>query len=226
MGIALSGARGGGALRHQGYPAGPFAGRWLESTIVCIASGPSLADGQIEVVRQARERGVCRVIAVNDNWRRAPFADVLYACDERWWDRYLSDIRAAGFTGELWSCNRRAHARHGTLHVLGLSKPGLSHVPNIIHHGGNSGYQAVGLAHQFGAARIVLIGYDMQRTAGKAHWFGDHPAGFTNSPGVAGWVPRFDQLAKDAVRAQVEIINCTLETALTCFRRANIEDVL
>lgn len=151
---------------------------------------------------------------------------MLYACDERWWDRYLPEVRAAEFGGELWSCSRQAHKRFGTLHIRGLTKPGLSRRRGEIHHGRNSGYQAIGLAYEFGAVRIVLVGYDMQHTDGRAHWFGNHPAGWTNAGSVAQWVHGFNELARDLAALNVDVINCTRETALTCFRRANIEDVL
>jgi len=33
----------------------------------------------------------------------------------------------------------------------------------------------VNLAVQLGAARILLLGYDMRAVDGKTHWFGEHP---------------------------------------------------
>ncbi|NIQ01581.1 MAG: hypothetical protein GWM98_15350 [Nitrospinaceae bacterium] len=82
------------------------------------------------------------------------------------------------------------------------------------------------MAHQFGASRIVLVGYDMQYTGGKTHRFGDHPKPLSNVVGISNWVKKFDPLADGLRRAGVEVYNCTLETALTCFERANLEDVL
>lgn len=103
---------------------------------------------------------------------------------------------------------------------------GLNTKPGEINHGMNSGYQAINLAYHFGANRILLMGYDMQKTNGKSHWHGDHPHGMTNAEGVKKWGPRFPQLAQDLVREGIEAINCSLETALDCFPRARIEDVI
>lgn len=200
-------------------------GRWKDATVICIASGPSLTDDQIAIVRAAHATDRCRVIAVNDNWKKAPFADVLYACDDSWWQFHIAAIRQSKFAGELWTASRSAQLRHRLMHVHGISRPGLSQSLGVIHHGGNSGYQAIGLAHQFGAARIVLIGYDMQKTGGSAHWFGNHPPGFHNAPSLARWVTHFDQLAADLRGIGVEVINCTRETALACFTRDNLENV-
>lgn len=92
--------------------------------------------------------------------------------------------------------------------------------------GGNSGFQAIGLAYQLGAARIILIGYDMQHTGGKSHRFGDHPKPLSNFVGANNLVKRFTPLADGLRRVGVPVYNCTLETALQCFERANLEDVL
>lgn len=94
-----------------------------------------------------------------------------------------------------------------------------------VNYGGNSGYQAIGLAYQLGADRIALIGFDMRRTGGRSHWHGDHPAGLGNACGIERWAPRFAALARDLARVGVEVINCSIETALDCFPRADIRDV-
>lgn len=87
----------------------------------------------------------------------------------------------------------------------------------------NSGYQAINLAYQFGAAKIILIGYDMQHTGGKTHWHGDHPKGLTNAQGIEGWRKCFTPLAEDLAAIGVDVVNCSNETALTCFRRSTLQ---
>ena len=99
-------------------------------------------------------------------------------------------------------------------------------LPGYIGSGGNSGFQAIGLAYQLGAARIILVGYDMQYTKGLTHRFGDHPRPLSNFVGANNMVKKFGPLADGLRRAGVPTTNCTLETALTCFERANLEEVL
>lgn len=96
----------------------------------------------------------------------------------------------------------------------------------MIHWGGNSGYQAINLAYLWGARRVVLLGYDMQKTDGKSHWFGDHPKGLNGNSPYPTWIQKFDRLAADLKSEGVEVINATRETALRCFQRANLEDIL
>ena len=178
-------------------------------TFVCIASGPSLAAAQVDYVR-----GKAEVIAVNDICYLAPWADHVYACDRSWWNHHINAIRSPekigmSITGRLWTKSKEAAEQYALNHVL---------LP-----GNNSGFQAIHLANRLGAGRIILIGYDMQHTGGKAHWFGNHPAGFRNADGVEKWRNAFNRLNTEI---PVPIINCTIDTALTCFPRRNLDDVL
>ena len=185
------------------------------TTAVCVASGPSFSEAQAVAIGATHRAGRCHVVVVNDNWRRLPDADVLYAADGRWWARYAADV-AAGFRGERWTRDQDAATKYGLCWIKSRGLPGLSRDPSVIHEGSNSGYQAIGLAYHFGARRILLAGYDMQHRPGDPpHWFGRHPAGFTNSDGVAQWAPRFNRLADDLAAEGIELINCTTETALT-----------
>lgn len=135
-----------------------------------------------------------------------PWADALYAIDKPWWKLY-GDRVAAEFTGERYSCAAHHGARRGGFKNFA-----------------NSGAAAVSLALAFGAARVVLLGYDLQRTGGKVHSHGDHPRGLGNAGSMPKWPGLFDQLARHA-RGR-DVINATRETALRCFPRMTLEDAL
>lgn len=162
---------------------------------------------------------------MNTTFRAAPWADALYACDLAWWDRHIDEVRQS-FAGESWTQTPEAARRHGLRFIEGRPGRGLSKERGVIHQGGNSGYQAIGLAVDQGAERIVLLGYDMQKTGGQSHWFGDHPQGLNKNSPYAMWVPKFDSLAADLRDEGVEVINATRETALRCFPRMPIEECL
>lgn len=202
----------------------PAAPAWSEipgsSQFVCIASGPSLTAEDCEVVRLWRERTGGRVIVVNTSYRMAPWADVLYACDTKWWDESIDAVRRTT-AAELWTQSKDAARRHGLQLINGRRGKGLGR--DAVHYGGNSGYQAVNLAYLWGAKRIVLLGYDMQHTGRKGHWHGDHPWKLGVKPPVRDWIPRFSVMAEGLVAEGVEVINATRETALTCFARQAIE---
>lgn len=192
--------------------------QWPDETVVIIASGPSLLETDVELCR-----GKMRCIAVNDNWRLAPWADVLYACDVRWWVHHKG---VPEFTGEKWTCDPRARAQFKELNcVPGKFLPGLSFNPAMIHTGRNSGYQAINLAVLFGAKRILLLGFDMQKTGGKAHWFGPHDSALVATSGYDGFIQCFRTIPPLIKGRGIEIINCTRETALSMFPRMAIEEV-
>lgn len=90
--------------------------------------------------------------------------------------------------------------------------------------GKNSGHQALNAAVQRGAARILLLGFDMQ----GGHWHGDHPSGLANPTDLMleTWRRNMATTVPDLRRAGVEVVNCSRETALTCFPRARLKDVL
>ena len=74
--------------RRAGWPVDRYseiAPEWSGGTAVLLGGGPSLTLGQVEKVRAAREAGAVHVIAVNDAYRLAPFADVCYFADSEWW---------------------------------------------------------------------------------------------------------------------------------------------
>ena len=190
-----------------------WVGQWRGEDVVCIASGPSLTPEQVAYVN-----GKARVIAVSDNYKLAPWADAIYSCDHRWWSCNHQDARATG--AQLWSMDEVACRDFGLRYVQAIRQDGFNTAHGLINHGTNSGFQAMNLAYQFGAKRIILIGYDCQHTGGKRHWFGDHPKGWGNANHTDRWLKSYS-----TVECPVPIINCTIETALS-FPRARLEDVL
>lgn len=163
------------------------------------------------------------MIAINTSFRAAPWGDVLLAPDARWWKVYGFEAHR-DFRGELWTCDPTV----GNVNwVECVDDPGLSTHPGRVHFGGNAGYIAIGLAYLFGAARIVLLGFDMQRTGGRDHHHGDHEGGLPNlGADLASWRHRMIALARDLRERGVDVLNATRDTALTCFERVPLERAL
>jgi hypothetical protein len=152
----------------------------------------------------------------------APWADVVFGCDRLFWDEHAKPIRDK-CSGEFWTINEHAAKVHG-LNYMGHEKGGgISRNPNTIREGGNSGFQAVGLALLFGAARITLLGYDMQFTGGRKHWHADHAKNNPTTISLRGWRQNFGELSR---ATDVPIINATRETGLTCFPRMGLNESL
>lgn len=194
-------------------------------TAIVVASGPSLTAEQCALIEAARERAAARVLVVNATFRALPNADAMYACDVAFWRAYIAEIDRA-FPGQLWTCDEKARDELGICWIKLARARGLSRDPLAIHSGGNSGYQAINLAYNWGARQIILAGYDMQRTGGKAHWHGDHPKPLGNATRPENWIRHFTDLADDLVAEGVDVINCSAATALTQFRRADLAETL
>ena len=208
--------------------------QWAGMPIVCIATGPSLKQWQIDIVEAAHSQNKCKVITVNNAWELCPWGDAHYAGDRRWWERYLPEM--GDTKGQKW-CGCPGGAKQFNLNYIKRKQMLLLPLePGLISHGCNSGHQALSLAFQFGGNPIILLGYDCQyegaKPKGKRHYFGSHPAGWGDAnnakkgSGVCeGWKLNFQSLEDCFVEQGIEVINCSIDTALT-FKRACISEVL
>lgn len=166
-----------------------------------------------------------RVITVNSTWRLAPWADVHYSSDHDWWEVHIRQMRRV-CAGQFWTGHPTYTEPDVQRCPYDKRGRGLSTKAGVINWGGNSGYCAIGLAHQFGARRIVLLGYDQCAHDGAGHWHEDHPDNIRKAFNWPMWHQRFEDLAADAKRMGVEIINCSRFTALRCFEQMSLEAAL
>lgn len=191
---------------------------WPGGTILCAASGPSLTREDLEACRGL----VDATVVVNDVYQVAPWADVLYAADERWWHWHRG---APLFTGRKYSLSQFARRYKGVEVLQNTGRERLELKPTGLRSGRNSGYQAIGLAVHLGAKRILLLGYDLSLgPQGEKHYFGDHPAP-ASSP-FEKWRPIYATLVEPLAAAGVEVVNCTRRTRLECFPRSPLETEL
>ena len=192
---------------------------WPGETVVCLGGGPSLTAHQV-----AAARWQARIIAINDSYRLAPWADVLYACDARWWDWHDG---APSFAGLKVSQDAKLSETHPDVRLLAPTGiDGFDPHPGNIRTGKNGGYQAIHLAAHMGAAKIVLLGYDMQPTGGRTHWHEGHPV--RTRPEVYGetMLPRFATLAAPLAKLGVRVVNATPGSALDAFPRTSLARAL
>ena len=161
-----------------------------------LATGPSMSQAVADSVR-----GKCKVVVVNDAFRLAPWADMLVAQDHSWW-MYHKD--AVDFAGHKFSGN----------YVHGVSK---IHLPTNI----NSGLAGLMVAVEAGATEVLLLGFDMR----PGHYFGEHPKGLKNADDLRFRTFRM-QFADYARSCKVPVYNCTPGSALTCFPRLGLDEVL
>lgn len=185
-------------------------------TTIILATGPSLSTRQVGTAQAAHEAKAAEVIVVNDAFRLAPWADILYAADSAWW--HVNKDQALAFAGVKMTADARVPYRD----VVRLKQTGLEGydpTPGCVRTGGNGGYQAVHVAISRGAQRVLLAGFDMR----GSHYFGPHRGMLRNTDPATfeRWIGRFPALAGRGA----EIINCTPGSALTCFPTSELEAV-
>lgn len=196
---------------------------WPGETVVCLGTGPSLT---VDDVESCRDRA--RVIAIKDAVRIAPWADVLYCGDEKWWPHHGPSLTFPGRRYALVASQAQADAIAPFADLLRYTGPdGIETDPSGLRSGSQSGYQAIGLAVHLGAARIVLLGYDMRGGAnGRVHFFGAH-AHDSKKPTPWQQRPELFQTLVPALEARgIAIVNASRVTALDCFPRMPLAEAL
>lgn len=193
---------------------------WEHETCFILGGGPSLRGFDAGVLA-----GRGRVIAINNAYLLAPWADVLFYCDRSWWQAHRAEALRV-FRGRYRVSI--GTSEDGTLLLRSTGVEGLERRPDSLKHGGNSGYLAIGLAYHFGASRIVLLGYDMHTNGTETHWHPGHPNWTPESQAkaLAGYVPHFASLVTPLKAAGVEILNATPGSALMCFPFAPLAEIL
>lgn len=73
---------------------------------------------------------------------------------------------------------------------------------------------------QFGASRIVLVGFDMSIMKGS-HWHGRHAPGLNNpkQASVDKWRAQLDAQAPVLERIGIEVLNSSPHSALSAYKR-------
>jgi len=186
------------------------------ATIVCLGSGPSLTRADVDYCR-----GRAVTIAIKETVRLAPWADVFYACDKKFFEHHGDEL--VTFAGLRFTLDHMAH-RWATDLQIG-DHTGLSLDPTTLNTGYSSGFQCINLSVLLGAVRVLLLGYDCQvRNDGPDHWFGSHA--WKTRPPVDLFRPCFSTLVEPLKQVGVSVINCSRETALDCFPRMPLREAL
>lgn len=187
----------------------------------CIASGPSLVPEDIDY---CREQG-WHLATCNLSFRLVPDADLFYAMDYQWWDRYGVDVMAIlSSSCEIWTGNGSTAAKMPWLkRVRFLPGRGWSDTPGKVYSGDppGSGEHLLQLVGSKEPDLIILLGYDMQHTGGRAHHHEDYPEGMSNAPDVERHINNYEAAAASGVR----IINCSRDSALRCFPKIPLRSV-
>lgn len=189
------------------------------------ASGPSQCQEDVEYAR-----GRCRVVVINTTWRLGPWADLLYFCDASWWQ--TSGPRGNEFTGRQVVGKHENGLPEHIWHAHVIPADRMIWDGQNIGGGHNSGFQVLNLLALWGVKRVIYTGLDCQPTAAcnpnaKVHWHGPHTENRNpQDTTFAKWRQFFAEAAEGVAERGTEVLNASRETALTCFPRVNLREVL
>lgn len=188
---------------------------WTGSKCAIVASGPSANAENLEILR-----GNANTVVINNSWQLAPWANVLYACDSEWWERNNPDflgLKVSGLGGGDYQVDV-SRDRGGAWTNKMVFQP-----LGTIGAGGNSGFQALNLAVQFGANDIALIGFDMRVDRG-IHWHGRHAGGKNPTDrNIEVWRAHLDNASASLEQHGVSVVNCSAVSALTQYKKVELE---
>ena len=195
---------------------------WSGKTAVLVATGPSLTPQQIDLLHQDHQAVRPVVIAINDAGLRAnlplavPWAEILYGADRPWWEHYRPDFLGLKVSGENVP-------DFETIPLTMLSRgEKMPRAPGRVVSGDHSGFQALGLALSLGASRVLMLGMDCGGKPRNCHT--NRPEKFLRDAPFADWASRYNQVP--AQWPDVDIVNCSEQSAITAFRKAPLEEVL
>ena len=173
---------------------------WSGHACLIVGSGEST---RREIVDGFRDRAC--VIVINTSYQLAPWADVLYGADERWWEYHKE---ALSFAGLKVTCqkNTKSPREVKRLRVELERHEILINDDGVVGDGGFSGFQALNFVILCGSKSISLIGFDFC----GGHWHGDHPAPMvkrTRDKTRDKWRERFDAQAGRIKSLGVSMVN-------------------
>ena len=206
-----------------------------ETAVIC-ATGPSVTPEVIEKVSKAKQAGKVRLFGMNMAFSVFDL-DLLHGCNIAFWDHYWDQVK--DLRCQTWTTRPELKGKyHGLNYIEERWEDCLSTDSSYItaHHGSSA--QTMGLAYHYGIKAMLLIGFDM-RFAGKIdrrhykeprHFHDETPLTEIHWPmtgpngELTGLIKEFETI--NPQRLGVSIINCTPNSAMTCFPMMDLDEAL
>ena len=164
------------------------------------------------------------VIGINVAYLLGNWIDIVFFGDTNFWLKYQNSL--ANFPNIKVSCHSGVakidwvkYVPHDKNHPKGISTK-----PNMVSWNENSGAAAISIAAHAGAKRIILLGFDMKLNGDRQHWHNIY--GKSNSKRFYAHMIGFKQIAIDARKLGIEIINASPDSAIQEFKKVSVKDIL
>ena len=173
------------------------------------------------------------VIGINVAYLIGDWIDAVFFGDMNFFLQHKD--RLAQFPGLKVSChpniekyNWVKYLARDVRHVRGISDN-----PKMVSWNNNSGSAAISMAVNAGAKRIILVGFDMKLNGSShQHWHDLYGRGPIEDMRKKMKLPferhlrGFPEIARDAKRRQVEIINASPDSAIGDFPKVSLKELL
>lgn len=219
---------------------------WQNRTVWILGGGPSVTRqfGVPEDIISQIEKGELPVsvispymadiheepvIGINMAFLIGDWIDMVFFGDPGFYRKPKVAERLSLFPGIKLACHQwynDGKMRSKDIYAIARTKNkyGISDTPEKVAWNNNSGAAAISVAVHAGAKRIVLLGFDMHSVETHSHWHNEY--GKPKKPPYKTHLAGFKEIAKDAEKMGVEIINANPDSAITFFPKMNVKDII
>jgi hypothetical protein len=202
---------------------------WGGQYVAIVGGGASVKRSDVDMLKDR-----LRVVVINESYQLAPWADVLYSCDNNWWQ--LRHHAVKNFAGMKVTQDDVAAKEFPNLRKIKLRPDGPGNYIKYflmdewgeVGSGQGSGFQVVNWLAQLAVKGMALLGYDGCTIDNKLHWHGRHE-GRLNNPNQStflGWKQWMENAAPKLRELDIDMINCSMFSTIGCFPRHSVEDML
>lgn len=197
-------------------------------SVVKGTSPPSVYSPYMSVIHNEHVIGI-NVAYLIGNW-----IDMVFFGDIAFFLKHQAGL--AAFPGMKVSCHPSIQKHDWVKYTArDTNHPrGISNNPQMASWNGNSGAAAISVAANAGASRIILLGFDMKLDNNKVQWwhdlYGRGPRVIRDHKPLRLPFDRhlrgFAEIAKDARRRNIQIINACPDSAISEFPKCSLSELI
>lgn len=188
------------------------------------APGPSLSRAEIDLCFEIHPNQLH--VAVGNAHLIAPNSNLLHHSDSRWWNYHRGVKEFKGFK----TCFGPTLYQREVFDLRVSGTYGFEKEPGVYRTGGNSGCAAISVTAQQKPSEIYLLGFDLKyRPQAGENFCGDHPKGVSvghKPEKFLTFIQSISRLAPFLDSQGIKVYNCTQDSALGCFERVRLSDVV
>jgi len=182
-----------------------------EVKLVIMALGPSLTQDDIDYVAASP----CKVMVINELFRKCKWADYMYAADRPWWEVYGAKVKKQ-FHGKPVTIWPDIAEEQGALCFEGHDREdgrgGLHTEAGHIYNGSTSAHAALNVAYHLGYKEIALLGYDCK----PGHFLqqAERPEELWRNSPYGAFAMRIQDIIVDLEEKGVTVHQCSPDSAI------------